>query len=149
MSLRALSIFLLSYLAIIAGEYSPRKLDRPAAGLLGGVAMVTFGVLGRQEALHAIDFATISLLLGMMIVIHYATVSGLLNAMAKALVDRSHSPQQLLWAVCMVSGILSALFINDTICLLMTPLLLTATRRARLKPEPYLLGLATSTTSAP
>ena len=144
MSIRALSIFFLSYVIIVAGEYSPRKLDRPAAGLLGGVAMVVFGVLSRHEALNAIDFPTIALLLGMMIVIHYATVSGLLNAMADALLQRSHNARQLLWAVCMVSGILSALFINDTICLLMTPLLLTAIRRVRLNPEPYLLGLATS-----
>ena len=116
----------------------------PVAGLLGGVLMVVFGVLSRREALRAIDFPTIALLLGMMIVIHYATTSELLNVLALQLLKRSHSAQQLLWVVCIVSGILSALFINDTICLLMTPLLLTATKRAGLRAEPYLLGLATS-----
>ena len=144
MSFKALSIFVLCYLIIIAGEHSPRKLDRPAIGLIRGVLMVALGVLSRQEALHSIDFATITLLLGMMIVIHFATLSGLLNSMAEAILKRSHSARQLLWIVCMVSGILSALFINDTICLLMTPLLLTATKRARLNAEPFLLGLATS-----
>src|SRR5579871_4767074 len=64
-SFRAICIFVMCYLVIIAGEHSPRKLDRPAVGLLGGVFMVTFGVLSRQEALHAIDFPTIVLLLGM------------------------------------------------------------------------------------
>ena len=62
MSLRAIVIFAVCYLVIVAGERSPRKLDRPAAGLLGGVAMVAFGVLTRHEALQAIDFATIALL---------------------------------------------------------------------------------------
>jgi Na+/H+ antiporter NhaD/arsenite permease-like protein len=144
MSFRAISIFALCYLIIIAGEHSPRKLDRPAAGLVGAVLMVVLGVLSRQEAVRAIDFPTLSLLLGMMIVIYYATISGLLNTLAEALLERCHSPRQLLWMVCLVSGILSALFINDTVCLLMTPLLLTAAKRARLNAEPFLLGLATS-----
>ncbi|HZO87875.1 MAG TPA: anion transporter [Chthonomonadaceae bacterium] len=143
-SVLAIAIFVLVYLIILAGEESPRKLDRPAAGLLGGVLMVLSGVLTRAEALAAIDFATLALLLGMMMVIHYATASGLLDWLARSLVRRSYSPRQLLWTVCLAAGILSALFVNDTICLLMTPLLLTATRRARLPAEPYLLALATS-----
>jgi Na+/H+ antiporter NhaD/arsenite permease-like protein len=142
--LAAIIVFGLVYAVIIAGEKSPRKLDRPAAGLLGGVLMVVCGVLNRQEAIQSIDFATIALLLGMMIVVHYATSSGLLDALASHLLARSHSARQLLWSVCLASGVLSALFVNDTICLLMTPLLLAVTRRARLQAEPYLLGLATS-----
>src|SRR5690242_68439 len=140
----AVAIFCVVYLIILAGENSPRKLDRPAAGLLGGVLMVLCGVLTRQEAAHAIDLATIALLLGMMIVVHYATISGLLDHMAHALLARSHNGRQLLWMVCLASGALSALFVNDTICLLMTPLLLTLSRRALLPAEPYLLALATS-----
>lgn len=143
-SVLALSIFVIVYGIILAGENSPRKLDRPAAGLLGGVLMVACGVLTRTEAIRAIDFATLALLLGMMILIHYATACGLLDAIAQALLARSHSARQLLWIVCLAAGVLSALFVNDTICLLMTPLLITATRRARLPCEPYLLALATS-----
>jgi len=140
----AIAIFALVYLIILAGENSPRKLDRPAAGLAGGVLMVLCGVLTRAEALAAIDFSTLALLFGMMILVHYATASGLLEAMARRLVSHSHSPRQLLWGVCLAAGGLSALFVNDTICLLMTPLLLAATKRARLPAEPYLLALATS-----
>jgi Na+/H+ antiporter NhaD/arsenite permease-like protein len=143
-SVAALGIFLVTYAIILGGEKSPRKLDRPSAGLIGGVLMVLCGVLTREEAVRAVDFATIALLLGMMIVIHYATESGLLDRMAHLLLARSHRANQLLWLVCGAAGILSALFVNDTICLLMTPLLLTATRRARLPAEPYLLALATS-----
>jgi len=60
------------------------------------------------------------------------------------LIARSHSARQLLWIVCACAGVLSALFLNDTICLLMTPMLLTLCRRARLPAEPYLIALATS-----
>lgn len=142
--LLSLSIFVLVYAIILAGENSPRKLDRPAAGLLGSVLMVLSGVLTRTEALRAVDFGTLALLLGMMIIIYYATASGLLDWMALRLVSRTHSPRQLLWVVCLASGILSALFVNDTICLLMTPLILTVARNAGLPAEPYLLALATS-----
>ncbi|MGC4043859.1 MAG: SLC13 family permease [Armatimonas sp.] len=140
----ALSIFALVYIIILAGENSPRKLDRPAAGLIGGVLMVVCGVLNRKEAIAAIDFGTIGLLFGMMVLIHYATLSGLLDRMAGYLVERSKTPQQLLWILCFSAGILSALFVNDTICLLMVPLVLTIVKRKNLPPEPYLIALATS-----
>ncbi len=140
----ALIIFAIVYVIIIAGESSPRKLDRPAAGLIGAVLMVLCGVLTRHEALAAIDFPTLALLFGMMVIVHYATVSGLLDRMAHYLVDFSHSARQLLWTVGLSAGVLSALFVNDTICLLMTPLLLGVVRKAKLPPEPYLISLATS-----
>ena len=140
----AVSIFILVYTIIVAGENSPRKLDRPAAGLLGSVLMVLTGVLTRSQALAAIHFATLGLLFGMMILIHYVTASGLLDRMALRLVGHSHGPKQLLWMLCLAAGVLSALFVNDTICLLMTPLVLCATRRTRIPAEPYLLALATS-----
>ncbi len=143
-SAAALVIFCLVYGIILAGSKSPRKLDRPAAALMGGVLMVLTGVLTKHEAQEAISLSTLSLLLGMMVVIYYATESGLLDRSANAFLARCHSAWQLLVAVCLVSGVLSALFVNDTICLLMTPLLLVITRRARLRPEPYLIALATS-----
>jgi len=144
MGTAAVIIFLLVYVVIILGENSPRKLDRPAAALIGAVMMLLIGILTRKEAIAAIDFPTLALLFGMMIVVHYAGISGLLQAMANKLVQYGRTPVQLLWVVCFTSGILSALFVNDTICLLMTPLLLVATRRAELPPEPYLIALATS-----
>ncbi|MDR3709968.1 MAG: anion transporter [Capsulimonadaceae bacterium] len=144
MGFRAVCIFIVCYAIIVAGEHSPRKLDRPAAGLLGAIAMVALGVLSRHEAVQAIDFSTLAILFGIMIVIHFARISGLLDTLALALLKRSHNTHQFLCVVCAVSGILSALFINDTICLLMTPLLLEATKHARINPEPYLLALATS-----
>jgi len=143
-SVAAVAIFALVYLIILAGENSPRKLDRPAAGLVGGVLMVLCGVLSRHEALAAIDFSTLTLLFGMMVVIHYATLSGLLDWLVRHLVRQNHPPRRLLLIVCLVAGLLSALFVNDTICLLMTPLILAATRRIRLPAEPFLLDLATS-----
>ena len=58
----ALAIFALTYLIILAGENSPRKLDRPAAGLLGAILMVATGVLTRREAAASLDLGTLALL---------------------------------------------------------------------------------------
>ncbi|MGI0134063.1 MAG: SLC13 family permease [Candidatus Micrarchaeaceae archaeon] len=135
---------MLVYIIVLAGESSPRKLDRPAAGLIGAVLIILCGVLSKQEAIAAIDFSTLALLFGMMTVVHYASVSGLLEAFAEKLVGMSHSAIQLFWIVCLSAGFLSALFVNDTICLLMTPLLLAITKRVGLPAEPFLLCLATS-----
>jgi Na+/H+ antiporter NhaD/arsenite permease-like protein len=143
-SIAAIAVFGLVYLIILAGENSPRKLDRPAAGLLGAVLMVLCGVLTRGEAVAAIDFSTLALLFGFMTVVHHVVASGLLDRAAHGAVRHGRSPHQMLWAVCGVSGLMSALFVNDTVCLLMTPLVLSVTRRAKLPAEPYLLALATS-----
>lgn len=106
--------------------------------------MVVLGVMTRREALATVDFATLALLFGMMVVIHYATVSGLLDRLAHGLVARSHDARQFLWAVSLAAGVLSALFVNDTVCLLMTPLVLAAARRKGFPAEASLLALATS-----
>lgn len=142
-SVFALAIFGLVYALLLAGESSPRKLDRPAAGLIGGVLMVVCGVLTRGEALAAIDFGTLALLLGMMVLIHYALICGLLDRLAAGLVSLGRTPVALLWTLGLSAGVLSALFVNDTICLLMTPVVLRVARRRGLSPEPYLLMLAT------
>jgi Na+/H+ antiporter NhaD/arsenite permease-like protein len=140
----ALVIFALVYLVIILGEHSPRHLDRPAAALIGAVLMVVCGVLTRSQALQSVDFPTLALLFGMMMIVHYATVSGLLAEMATRFMAFGNSPSKLFWVICFSAGILSALFVNDTICLLMTPLVLTMTKRANLPAAPYLICLATS-----
>ena len=54
----------------------------------------------------------------------------------------AHSPRTLLGVVVVVSGVLSAFFVNDTICLVLTPLVLAVVRPLRLRPLPYLLGVA-------
>jgi Na+/H+ antiporter NhaD/arsenite permease-like protein len=140
----AILIFLLTYLLILAGENSPRKLDRPAAGMIGGVLMIATGVLTRREAAQSVDLGTLGLLFGMMVVIGFFVRCGLLDACAVALVRRSRSARHLLWVVVAAAGVLSALLVNDTICLLMTPLIVAVTRRAQLPAEPYLIALATS-----
>src|SRR5438034_8754548 len=106
----ALAIFALTYLIILAGENSPRKLDRPAAGLLGAILMVATGALTHREAAASLDLGTLALLFGMMIVTGFAVRCSLLDECSAWLVQHSRTPLHLLWIVVFAAGGLSALF---------------------------------------
>ncbi|HEX9051691.1 MAG TPA: SLC13 family permease [Anaeromyxobacter sp.] len=138
----ALAVFALTYLAVAAGRLPFLSLDRPAAALLGAVLMVAAGVLSPAQAGAAVNGDTLGLLLGMMILSAYLGAAGFF-AWASALVLRSVSgPRALLWAIVFTSGALSALLVNDTVCLMVTPLVLRLVDDAELPALPYLLALA-------
>jgi Na+/H+ antiporter NhaD/arsenite permease-like protein len=137
-------IFALAYVLISLGENSPRKLDRPTAALLGAVLMVMTGSLSRAEAASALDFSTLAVLFGMMVLLAVLMQSGLPTWLALKALNRCRSPHMLLALVVFTSGVASALMLNDTVCLLGTPLLLEITARAGIPAIPFLLALATS-----
>jgi len=141
---KALAIFILTYILISAQRIPRIKLDRPAGALLGAVLMILSGVMTLEEAYQSIDFNTITLLLGMMILIAYLRMAGFFRFLSYWLLVYAKNPLNLLISLVFLSGILSALFVNDTICIMFTPLLLTATLDARLNPVPFLIALATS-----
>lgn len=137
-------VFALIYVLISLGENSPRKLDRPTAALLGAVLMVITGSLTRSEAVAALDFSTLAVLFGMMVLLAVLMQSGLPTWLALKALSRCRSPHTLLALVVFSSGIASAVMLNDTVCLLGTPLLLKITAHAGIPAIPFLLALATS-----
>ena len=137
-------IFLLTYVLVSLGENSPRKLDRPTATLIGAVLMVITGSLTRSEASAAIDFSTLAVLFGLMVLLTMFMQSGFPAWLAFKALSRCRSPRQLMALVVFSAGIGSALMLNDTVCLLGTPLLLQVTSQVGLRPTPFLLALATS-----
>jgi Na+/H+ antiporter NhaD/arsenite permease-like protein len=106
--------------------------------------MVAFGVMSLRQAYEAIDLDTILFLLGMMILVAYLELSGFFEVLERWIIGLARSTRALLALVIWSSGLLSALFMNDTICLLYAPVLLRVTRRLGLNPVPYLIALATS-----
>ncbi|MGA7563452.1 MAG: SLC13 family permease [Desulfobaccales bacterium] len=137
-------IFLLTYVLVSLGENSPRKLDRPTATLIGAALMVISGSLSRAEAYKAIDFGTLAILFSLMVLLTMLMQSGLPTWLAFKALSRFRGPRQLLALVVFSSGIGAALMLNDTVCLLGTPLLLLVTTQVGLRPTPFLLALATS-----
>ena len=138
----ALVIFVLTY-AVLTGLRLPGlKLDRPGAALAGAVAMVCFKVLTPAQVwFEAISWDTIGLLLGMMIVCAAMEEAGLFGWVAYAALKRAHGRRTLLAAVVSVVGLLSALLVNDTVCVMCTPLVLAIVEAAGLPALPYLLGV--------
>jgi Na+/H+ antiporter NhaD/arsenite permease-like protein len=72
----AIAIFCLTYLLISGRQLKVLPLNRPAAALLGTVLMVACGVLSPERAYRAVDYDTLVLLLGMMIISAYLCLAG-------------------------------------------------------------------------
>ncbi len=140
----ALVIFIITYLFIGLRQIPRLHIDRPAGALVGAVLMIVFGVLSLEQAFAAVDMHTLLLLLGMMIITVYLRHAGFFELMAEKILLLSRTPLQLLIFISVSSGLLSALFVNDTICLLYTPIILAITGQLGVRPMPYLLALATS-----
>jgi Na+/H+ antiporter NhaD/arsenite permease-like protein len=140
----AFFIFLLTYILMALGQPPLFRIDRTGAAIIGASCMIIFDVLSVYEAYEAIDYKTILILFGMMILIANLRLSGFFNIVLNFLANRIQSPIFLLYLLIFSSGILSAFFINDTICLIFTPFILDLTKRLKLNPKPYLLALCMS-----
>jgi Na+/H+ antiporter NhaD/arsenite permease-like protein len=138
----AYCIFIASYFVFALGKFPGLRIDRPGAGVIGAVAMVAFRVVQPQQALHFIDFSTLVLLFSMMLIVGNLHLVGFFEWTVEFVLRRL-KPTQLLPAVVFACGLLSAFFVNDIICLVMVPFVLTVTRRMKLAPLPYLLAVAT------
>jgi len=141
-------IFLATYAVVALGKIPVYRIDRAGAALLGGSLMVATGVLSLEEAYRAVDFNTIVLLLGMMIVVANLRLSGFFRVITHWIVAYVRRPITLLGMVIFFSGVLSAFLVNDTICLVMTPLVLELVTRLKRNPIPYLLAIATASSVA-
>jgi Na+/H+ antiporter NhaD/arsenite permease-like protein len=141
--LGAYAIFLGSYLVFALGKFPGLKIDRPGAAIIGAVLMFGFRILLPEDSLRFIDFSTLVLLFAMMVIVACLHQAGFFDWITHLIVTRL-KPHHLLPTVIFTSGILSAFFVNDIICLAMVPLVLAATRRLGVKPLPYLLAVATA-----
>src|SRR5438874_13722117 len=121
-----LIIFGVTYLLMADQRLPFVHLNRPAASLIGAVAMVVCGVLSLPDAYAAIDLDVLVFLLGVMLIVGYLEVGKLFKWAAEWVLRRARTPQRLLFGVVVGGGLLSALFVNDTVCLVVTPVLLAA-----------------------
>src|SRR5689334_3264627 len=138
----AIGIFAASYLALAIGKVPGLSIDRAGVALVGACLMVASGVMSLEDAYRAVDLGTITLLLGMMIIVANLRISGFF-ALVNAWVARHvHGPLLLLGAIVVVSGVFSAFLVNDAICLVMAPLVLELAFSLRRNPVPYLLAVA-------
>ncbi len=142
--LPAVLIFALTYVVLGIGRLPGFRVDRTGAAIIGASLMLATNVLTLPEAYGAIHYETIMLLFGMMIVVANLRLSGFFAMVSAWVVEHAHGPISLLAGIVCVSGVFSAFFVNDTMCLVLTPLVLEITRRLGRNPIPYLLAVAMS-----
>lgn len=136
----ALVIFIITYTGIIFTRLPKVNIDRPSAAFFGAVAMVIFGVLTFDEAIKSVDFNTITLLLGMMVIITTLKLDGFFSFIAQKTIAYSGTQFRLLVIIVFFTGISSAFLVNDAVVLLYTPVIISICLSSKLNPVPYLIG---------
>lgn len=119
-------------------------IGRTAGSLLGAMLMVIFRVLTPDQAYAAIDLPILGLLFGTMVVSVYLERADMFMYLGKLLSWKSKGAKDLLCRICLISAISSALFTNDTSCVVLTEFVLKVARQHNLPPHPFLLALASS-----
>ncbi|MCZ8521864.1 MULTISPECIES: ArsB/NhaD family transporter [Paenibacillus] len=134
-ALWAIGIFLLTYGMIIA-----EKIHRTIIAMLGGILMVVLGIVDQESALHHIDFNTLGLLVGMMIIVSITAETGLFKYIALIAAKKAKGdPTRILLSLVLITAFGSAFLDNVTTVLLMVPVTLSITRQLRVNPVPFLI----------
>src|SRR6266403_5615104 len=140
----AVAAFVASYVGLGLGRVPPFRVDRTGVAIIGATLMVVSGALPWPDAVAAVDAPTLVLLVGMMSVTGYLRLSGFFRLVMTWALRRARTPLALLAAVVTASGVLSAFFVNDVVCLVLAPVVLEITRQLALPPVPYLVALVTA-----
>ncbi len=135
-------IFGFVYIGMLWGRLPWLGLDRTGVSVLGGIAVVATGILTFPDMIQAIDFDTIALLLGMMVVLGSMRQAGFMEGLSKQLLGRIQNPSWFLACTMGISAILSALLVNDTICLALTPVIIGICRQKGMSAKPHLIGIS-------
>ncbi|WP_129629958.1 anion transporter [Candidatus Oscillochloris fontis] len=129
---------------IAVGRWPWLRADRTGITLIGATLLLGIGALSLEEAYAGVDIGTIILLFSMMVINSNLYLAGFFGVVTRHVVRTARGPRTLLALIILASGVLSALFLNDTIVLMLTPIILDTTRALKRSPLPYLLGLATA-----
>ena len=138
------TVFGLTYLALAIGKVPGLRIDRAGIAMVGATAMLLTGALSLPDAAKAVDYETILLLFGMMVVVAHLELAGFFRLATERIASAFSRPHALLAVTIGLSGTLSAFLVNDVVCVALTPLVLDLCRRLKRGPIPYLVGLATA-----
>ena len=137
-------VVLVTYGFVAWGRVPRLAMSRATITLVGAALLVATGALTQKQALDSIDLATLLLLGALMVINRNLRLAGFFDLIGHHVLSIAQTPKVLLALVIVASGVLSALFLNDPICLLFTPLVVDMALRLRRDPIPYLIGLATA-----
>ncbi|MEJ8544914.1 ArsB/NhaD family transporter [Brevibacillus borstelensis] len=132
----AIGIFLVTYAFIIS-----EKLHRTIVAMFGGILMILFGVITQEQAVEHIDFNTLGLLIGMMILVAITAQTGVFKYMAiRAAKAAKGEPLRILIYLSIITAVASAFLDNVTTVLLIVPVTFSIARQLQVNPLPYLIS---------
>jgi Na+/H+ antiporter NhaD/arsenite permease-like protein len=137
-------VVFVTLVGVAIGRWPWLKMNRATIALVGATTLIAMGVIPLEEAFRAVDWNTIVLLFAMMVLNVNLRIAGFFHRITSHVVRLARSPRRLLALIILVSGVLSAIFLNDTIALMMTPLVLELALVLRRNPLPYLVALVTA-----
>ncbi len=139
-------IFAATYVGLAIGRIPGTRIERAGIAFVGASLTLILGSLSVEQAVatDSIDFRTLFLLFGMMVVVGVLRLSGFFERMSEMALKHISSPKGLLAVTIGLSGLLSAFLINDVVCVALTPLVISLARRLKFDPIPHLIGLATA-----
>ncbi|MBK1643868.1 citrate transporter [Thiocapsa imhoffii] len=137
-----LIVFLVVYLGMILGGLPGLKMDRASVALGGAVALLAFGALDGAAAIATIDFGTLGMLFGLMLVSVQLQTAGFYAALSGMVARIQATQVMLLGLLIALVGVLSAFLTNDVVAVAMTPVVLAIALRRGMNPLPFLLAIA-------
>jgi Na+/H+ antiporter NhaD/arsenite permease-like protein len=137
-----LLVFAAVYLGMAVGRWPGLKVDRTGIALLGAIVLYGAGAVSGPVVLDAIDFPTLVVLFGLMILSAQFAACGFYDWCSARIAGSDASPAALLAITVVTSGVLSAVLANDVVVFAMTPMLCAALARRGLDPRPFVIGLA-------
>ncbi|TVR94614.1 MAG: anion transporter [Trueperaceae bacterium] len=140
----ALAVAGVTLVGVAFGRLPGVPLDRSGFALVGAATLLALGVVDLETAAHLVDVEVIVLLVGLLLLNEALAEAGFFRSLTLWATRRARGPFTLLVSLVLASGILSALFLNDTIVLMLTPVVIHLTRALGVAPLPYLLALALS-----
>jgi len=131
----AIAVFLAVYALIIS-----EKIDRTVVALLGGLLVIFLGLVDQETAVELIDFNTLGLLTGMMIIVGITKETGIFEYLAvKSAKWAKGDPWKLMQALAGITAVGSALLDNVTAVLLIVPVTFSITAELKINPIPFLI----------
>lgn len=137
-------VVLTTYAGVAVGRVPLLRMNRATIALVGAAILIAIGAINEKQAYAALDIGTILLLAAMMVINANLRMAGFFNVVSDWVLKLAKSPRVLLALVIAASGILSAIFLNDPVCILFTPLVIDLCLRLKRDPIPYLIGLGTA-----
>ena len=132
-----------TYAVLAIGRPPLFRIDRAGAAIIGAILMVAAGGLPFDAAARAVDYRTLVLLFGMMVLVAHLQMATFFRSAARLVAAHVRHPAALVAAITVAAGVLSALFVNDTVCLMFTPIVIEVAALRGLSPLPLLLAVAT------